>query len=97
MFCIPIRRPRDGTTENYFFQMSFYACASACISMHNLQEDKRQIPCRTSRGQNWENKAYKLKKGSVGRAGGSLLDAGTNIRLFMVQATHLSTSSPTCL
>ena len=27
-------RPRDGTTENCFFQISSYACVSACISMH---------------------------------------------------------------
>ena len=29
-------RPCDGTKENCFFQMLFYARASACISMHNL-------------------------------------------------------------
>ena len=35
MFCSHFR-PCDGTKENCFFQMLFYARASACISMHNL-------------------------------------------------------------
>ena len=53
-------RPRDGTPENCFFLKSSYSRAYVC--MRNLWKDKRQIPWRTSRGLNWENKTYKLKR-----------------------------------
>ena len=36
MFCIPISDHVMVPQRTVFFQMSFYACASACISMHNL-------------------------------------------------------------
>ena len=49
-------RPRDSTTQNYFH---------AHINAY-LTKRQRQIPWRTSRGLNWENKAYKLKRSIEG-------------------------------
>ena len=51
-------RARDDTTENCFFQMSSYAGANVCIICNR----PKQIPWRISRGLNWENKTYKLKR-----------------------------------
>ena len=49
-------------TENCFFPTSSYSRASPCKCMHNKRKDKRQIPWTASRGLNWENKTYKLKR-----------------------------------
>ena len=35
---------------------------SNVLCMYNLRNDKMQIPLRTSRGLNWENKTYKPKR-----------------------------------
>ena len=39
---------------------SYSRVSTSCVCIIN--EKKRQIPWRTSRGMNWENKTYKLKR-----------------------------------
>ena len=39
---------------------SYSRVSTSCVCIIN--EEKRQIPWRTSRGMNWENKTYKLKR-----------------------------------
>ena len=48
--------------------------------MHQLWKDKRQIPWRTSRGLNWENKTYKLQCRKVFLAASSLSSAPNLVR-----------------
>ena len=52
-------RPRDATRGNSFFLMSSYARANVRITN---EQNKRKIPMRASRGLQWENKMYKLKR-----------------------------------
>ena len=50
-------RSRDGAPGNSLFQLSSYARAHVCIIC--------EISLGTSRGVNWENKTYKLKRSIV--------------------------------
>ena len=54
-------RPRDGTPE-FLSNVDLRTCMTCTyICMHNLWNDKRQFPWRTSRDLNCANKTYKLK------------------------------------